>query len=131
MWQRIQTIFLLVSALASLAYLFVPIATVDELAIYGKEDVISTAIAIGIALLSIFIISQFKDRKLQIRFCRISVLLAVSLAATSVFAAMQNSGTPNYAFAVGVPILIIIALLLAYRNIKKDEDLVKSMDRFR
>lgn len=131
MWQRIQTIFLIVSVLASIAFLFVPIAVIAELEITGKDDIISTAIAIGIALLSVFIISQFKDRKLQMRFCMINVLLAVALAATSVFAAMQNSGTPNYAFAVGVPLLIIIALLLAYRNIKKDEDLVKSMDRFR
>jgi len=131
MWQRIQTIFLIVSALAGVAYLFVPIAEVDQLIIYGKSDVISTAIAIGVTLFSIFIIAQFKDRKLQMRCCIINILLAVALGGTSIFAAMQSSGNPNYVFAVGVPVLIIISLWLAYRNIKKDEDLVKSMDRFR
>lgn len=131
MWQRIQTVFLCIAALAAVGFLFAPIAIENDVAVYGKTNVIASAIAIGIALLSLFIITQFQDRKLQMRFTMISIIIAFVLVIAAAIGAMGNSATPRYEFAIGIPVLIIIALLLAYRNIKKDEDLVKSMDRFR
>jgi len=131
MWQRIQTVFLCIAALAAVGFLFAPIAIENDVAVYGKTNVIASAIAIGIALLSLFIITQFQDRKLQMRFTMINIIIAFVLAIVAAIGAMGNSATPRYEYAIGIPILIIIALLLAYRNIKKDEDLVKSMDRFR
>ena len=131
MWQRIQTVFLCIAALAAVGFLFAPIAIENDVAVYGKTNVIASAIAIGIALLSLFIITQFQDRKLQMRFTMINIIIAFVLAIVAAIGAMGNSATPRYEFAIGITVLIIIALLLAYRNIKKDEDLVKSMDRFR
>ncbi len=131
MWQRIQTVFLCIAALAAVGFLFAPIAIENDVAVYGKTNVIASAIAIGIALLSLFIITQFQDRKLQMRFTMISIIIAFVLVIAAAIGAMGNSANPRYEFAIGIPVLIIIALLLAYRNIKKDEDLVKSMDRFR
>jgi FtsH-binding integral membrane protein len=129
MWQRIQTLFLVIAALAALAFLFVPICVVNDITITGKNNTIATSVAIAIALLSVFIISQYKDRKLQMRFTLINALITIVLAVLSFLAASE--GSPRFEFALGVPVFILIALLLAYRNIKKDEDLVKSMDRFR
>ncbi len=131
MWQRIQTVFLSVAALAAVGFLFAPIAVENNIEVYGKSNVIASGIAIAIALLSLFIISQFQDRKLQLRFTLINIFIAIALAVVAALGAMQNNSTPRYEFAIGIPVLIIVALLLAYRNIKKDEDLVKSMDRFR
>lgn len=131
MWQRIQTVFLIIAALAAVGFLFAPIAVENNVAVYGKSNVIASAIAIAIALLSLFIITQFQDRKLQMRFTLINIVIAIALAVVSALEAMQKNDAPKYEFAIGIPALIIIALLLAYRNIKKDEDLVKSMDRFR
>lgn len=129
MWQRIQTLFLVIAALAALTYLFVPIGEVNDMTITGKNNTIATAVAIAIALLSVFIISQYKDRKLQMRFTLINVVITIVLAVLSFLSASE--GTPRFEFALGLPVFVLIALLLAYRNIKKDEDLVKSMDRFR
>lgn len=131
MWQRIQTVFLFISALAAIAFLFVPVGRIDTATVLGKNDVIAAAIAIGIALISLFIISQFKDRKLQLRFCKLNILFTCVLLGTSLFRALNTYSEPRYEFAIGMPLLIIIALFLAQRNIKKDDDLVKSMDRFR
>lgn len=131
MWQRIQTVFLSISAIAALAFLFAPIGIVDEQTVHGKDDVVAAAIAIGIALISLFIITQFKDRKLQLRFCKLNILIACFLLGFTLFAALNNYDTPRYEFAIGIPVLIILSLFFAQRNVKKDDDLVKSMDRFR
>lgn len=131
MWQRIQTLFLVIAALAGAAYLFVPIAEVYGKDLLGKDDLITSAVAVAVVLLSLFAITQYKNRKLQMTMCLVTMVFAFSLAGTAAFTASQSGGTPRYEFAAGVPILAFVALFFAWRNIKKDDDLVKSMDRFR
>ncbi|MFI5172205.1 MAG: DUF4293 family protein [Chitinophagales bacterium] len=131
MWQRIQTIFLLIAAAAAIAFIFLPLAEFEGNLFYAKNDIISSAIAVAIALLNFFIISQYKDRKLQLRFCAIVLVLSIALMGASILAATKYSEYVRFEFAAGIPVLIIIAVFMARRNIKKDDDLVKSMDRFR
>lgn len=131
MWQRIQTVYLLIAAIAGATYLFVPIAVVNGVKVLGKSDMITSAVAVALLLISLFTITQFKNRKLQIRFCLINMVVAFSLAGTAAFTALQLGGTPRYEFAAGVPVVALISLFLAWKNIEKDEKLVKSMDRFR
>jgi len=131
MWQRIQTIFLLVSILAAVLFLFLPIADLEGVVLYAKDDMITTALAIAVALISLFIISRYKNRKLQMRLCMLNMLVAVALFGAALIAATRFSEYVHFEFAAGIPVVIIIALFFARQNIKKDEDLVKSMDRFR
>ncbi len=131
MWQRIQTIFLLISAAAAAAFLFLPLAELEEDILYAKNDIVSTAIAVSIILLSGFTILLYKDRKLQIRFCLINIILSVALLVAAIIAATTFSEYVHFEFAAGIPVVITIAQFFARRNIKKDDDLVKSMDRFR
>lgn len=125
MWQRIQTIFLVISAIAAVSFLFVEIAD----GITGKDNIAASAVAVGIALLQGFIISMYKDRKVQMRFCNTTMLLALAMGA---LAYIKTDGENlRLEFIIGIPVVIIITSFLARYNIKKDEDLVKSMDRMR
>lgn len=139
MWQRIQTIFLLIATFASISYLFVPLVSYpDGTQWFAKNDIISAGIAIAISLISLFDIFLFKNRKLQMRLCVISILLSIALVIAVIyttldFLAPSNDmiGNKRYEFIIGIPFVIVLALFFARRNIKKDEDLVKSMDRMR
>ncbi|MBK7037770.1 MAG: DUF4293 domain-containing protein [Bacteroidetes bacterium] len=130
MWQRIQTVFLALAAIASILFLFLPISERDGLLLLAKGDILVTSLCIAIALIALFAISQFKDRKLQLKLCFINLILGVALTGASFFASTKF-GDENFPIALGLPIAILICNGFARRNIKKDEDLVKSMDRFR
>jgi len=125
MWQRIQTVFLAVAGFIAVAFLFLNIAD----GVQGKDNIAAAAVAVGIALLQGFIISMYKDRKLQMRFCFTTVFLALVLA---LLAYLQTEAeTLNLVMIFGVPAAIILFAFLAWVNIKKDEKLVRSMDRMR
>lgn len=131
MWQRIQTIFLIISVIAAIAFLFIPLAELEGDILFGKNDIACTAISIAIALISLFSISQYKNRKLQMRLCKINMGLSVALFVVAMLSATRYSEYVHFEFAAGIPVVLLIALFFALRNIKKDEDLVRSMDRFR
>lgn len=125
MWQRIQTVFLVLAGLIAVSFLFLTIAD----GVTGKDNVPAAAVAIGIALLQGCIIAMYKDRKLQMRFCNTTILLALVLG---VFTYVRTDGDHlRLPVICGLPAAIIVAALLARYNIKKDEDLVQSMDRMR
>lgn len=131
MWQRIQTIFLLISVIAAVAFLFIPLAELEGDVLFGKNDIACTAVSIAIALISLFAIMQYKNRKLQMRLCKINIGLSVALFIVAMINATRFSEYVHFEFAAGIPVVLVIALFFAHRNIKKDDDLVKSMDRFR
>lgn len=125
MWQRIQTIFLVLAGIIAIAFLFLDIA--DDTT--GKDNIAASAVAVGIALLQGFIIAMYKDRKVQMRFCYTTMFLALLLALLTYL--QTDAPNPRYPIIFGIPAAIIIAAFLARVNIKKDDDLVKSMDRMR
>jgi uncharacterized membrane protein len=88
-----------------------------------------------IPILSLITIFIFKNRKVQLR---LSLILIV-LISVFVIALIHVSISINSKFGAGIipgfklilPIVILILSILAYRGIKKDEQLVKSYDRLR
>ncbi|MBP9879913.1 MAG: DUF4293 family protein, partial [Chitinophagales bacterium] len=82
MWQRIQTLFLIIAAIAGAAYFFVPIAEVRGENLLGKNDLITSAVAVAVVLLSLFALTQYKNRKLQMMICLVNMVCAFSLAGT-------------------------------------------------
>ncbi|MEZ5012835.1 MAG: DUF4293 domain-containing protein [Chitinophagales bacterium] len=131
MWQRLQTLLLLLCIAAALVFLFLPLAELEEDILYAKNDIFSTAISVAIILLSAFTIFLYKDRRLQMRICVINIFFSVALLVAAIIAATTFSEYIHFEFTAGIPVLILIGQYLAYRRIKKDEDLVRSMDRFR
>lgn len=142
MIQRIQTIFLLLAAGLLAALLAVPFLRVDTDTDYAASTVLGDQVfnlqdhlallvlflaAAGLALVSIFL---FRKRPLQMTFTVISVLINVAGIGFAGYLLFQSGAFDKGGLAVeaGVafPLLAIIFLLLAYRNIKKDEKLVQS-----
>lgn len=142
MIQRIQTIFLLLAAGLLGALLAVPFLSVGAEAEYAAASVLGDQVfnlqdhiallvlfllAAGISLISIFL---FKKRPLQMTFTLIGLLVNVVGIGFAAYLLYQSGafdqGGLQVQAGVAFPVLAIIFLLLAYRNIKKDEQTVKS-----
>ncbi len=88
------------------------------------------------AALSIVSLLAYKNRQRQFVMNRLNMILNVILLGLFVFRTLTVSGETAEAISekgIGMflPIISILLLVLANRAIKKDEDLVKSVDRLR
>ena len=85
-------------------------------------------------LLSIIAIFLFKNRQLQFVVGRINMLVNFYLLGVLIYVSLTMSGETSVSekgIGMFVPIIVIVLLALANKAIKKDEDLVKSVDRLR
>jgi len=122
MLQRVQTVYLFLAVLSTLldAYL---IDTPRTLIIAG---VLSTLMIINIFL--------FKKRTLQINFNRIICLALIAWVGLSIYQSGLLSGEKQFSekdIKLLIPVVSIVFLLIANKYIKRDERLVKSVDRIR
>lgn len=129
MLQRIQTIYMLLAGLSSVALFFI----LDHTAIKWLD--ITFASALGITTVgSFFNIFNYKNRKLQIIKNRVLITINALLIVLLVYWLLNLSGGINFP-EKGIepifPFISIICLCLANVFIKKDDRLVKSVDRLR
>lgn len=140
MIQRIQSIYLFITALVyGIASILIPEWDFGrkELLLEYDERAISF-LYLGLAIFAMIIIFLYKDRILQIRLVRINIFLNLVLLGFFVYWFLNLPGEFNIQLlfsekGIGIlfPIISIVFLRLAGRAIKKDEDLVKSVNRFR
>ena len=137
MIQRIQTIYLLLTFLVTGVLLFfVPLWTINGKAFYFMQDQVYT-ILLGLStMLTIISIISYKKRQNQFVMGRLNIILNLILLGLFVYRSLNLSGeTVNVVSEKGIgmflPIVAIVLLVLANKAIKKDEDLVKSVDRLR
>jgi len=154
MWQRIQTIFLLLAAIV-LGLLFTPIMSfftvtgTQELlqqsdvamladGIFNIHDHIIFQILTILAIVaSIAAIFMFKNRTLQLTLSRLTlvgsvmILFLIGIFFYLDYQVIQANSVVSGEFGLLSPVLGIIFSILASRGIKKDEQLVKSSDRLR
>jgi hypothetical protein len=86
------------------------------------------------ALLALIAIFLFKNRKLQFVFGRIIILINLFLLGLLIYLSLNLSGEASVSekgIGMFLPVLAILFIVLANKAIKKDEDLVKSVDRLR
>jgi membrane protease YdiL (CAAX protease family) len=136
MLQRIQTIYLLIAAgvSAGLIYVFEIYVTSQGIKVYAKDDVYVYAVFLVSALLSIISIFSYKNRKSQFMLGRLNIILNFFLLGFFVYQSLNLSGetaVSEKGIGMFLPIVSIVFLALANKAIKKDEDLVKSVDRLR
>ena len=137
MIQRIQTIYLILSLVATgVLPFFLPLWTMSD----GKEHyfmenqvyVVLFGLSTCLSLLSILF---FKNRQNQFVIGRLNIILNLILLGLFVYRSLSLSGEAVTVSEKGIgmflPIISIIFLVLANKAIKKDEDLVKSVDRLR
>ncbi len=144
MIQRIQSLYLLIGAVISLGLtlVFSVWTTVansvyyiidlwEQNAITIKMIPILFIISGVMSLISIFL---FKHRKNQFIVNRLNILINLILLGILIYHLLTLSGEMQVSkkgIGAVLPIIVIVLLVLANKAIKKDEDLVKSVDRLR
>ena len=136
MIQRIQTLYLLLSAIimGGLIFVFYLWTTTDGDRIYALDIYVYLGLFMGSPLLSLIAIFSFKNRKFQFVLGRLNIILNFILLGVFVYQSLNLSGETNVSekgIGMLLPIFSIVCLVLANKAIKKDEDLVKSVDRLR
>jgi hypothetical protein len=136
MLQRIQTVYLFIAFLLSGVLIFFVSLWSNEAGqpVYVEEVLLALALFLASAVLSLVTIFLFKNRKLQFVLGRVNILLNFILLGVFVYWSLTLPGEMDISekgIGMFVPVLSIVFLVLANKAIKKDEDLVKSADRFR
>nr|WP_294904262.1 DUF4293 family protein [uncultured Lacibacter sp.] len=135
MIQRIQTIWLLLAAAASLAALKLPFFSgVKENNLFekltGSSYFLLLILSVAVALIALAAVFLFKNRKLQSRFGLAGLLL--QLVTIAVYYQQSQTFTQgNYSLTAVLTLLVPVFFILALLGIRKDERLIKSMDRLR
>jgi len=136
MIQRIQTVYLLLAAgfSAGLIFVFHLWITSENVKVFAMDELLYFGLFLGSAALSLLSIFMFKNRKFQFVLGRLNIILNFILLGLLVYQSLNISGealVSEKGIGIFLPILSIVLLVLANKAIKKDEDLVKSVDRLR
>lgn len=121
MIQRVQSIYLLLASALCFGLFYFEM--------YQQSLLLQMAVlVVGLSvLISIFL---YKDRRMQILMGKLNILLAAVLLFGSIYAEME-AGLEVLAWPIGIILISVILLAMANQAIKKDEELVRSADRFR
>lgn len=129
MLQRIQTVWIFLAILGAI-FLFV---TGQDFSVFGPVPFISV-VCVGLVLVGFISILSYKDRRRQVLLNNISIFINALLLGLLAYWLLSLSGGINFP-EKGIepifPLLSIICLLIANTYIRKDERLVKSVDRLR
>tara|TARA_R110000744_G_scaffold85202_4_gene166553 strand:+ start:2594 stop:3004 length:411 start_codon:yes stop_codon:yes gene_type:complete len=136
MIQRIQSLYLIVVAILTgvLPFFFNLWVNIDGAEVFANNDMLISIAFYASAVLAVWAIVQFKKRKSQFVINRLNMILNVFLLGFFVYRSLNLSGetlVSEKGIGMLIPVFSIIFLVLANRAIKKDEDLVKSVDRLR
>jgi hypothetical protein len=142
MIQRIQSIYLLIVAVLSGGLIFVfDLWTVEGMEVFAfdllsEESILQKSVPIlfvASALLALISIFSYKDRKKQFVFGRLIILINLFLLGILIYVSLSLPGEVTSEKGIGmfIPTVAILFSVMANRAIKKDEDLVKSVDRLR
>lgn len=137
MIQRIQTIYLILAFVVTgiLPFVF-PLWTMnnDKDFFFMQDQIYVVMLGLSTTLTLLSIVS-FKKRQNQFVIGRLNIILNLILLGLFVYRSLNLSGETVFVSEKGIgmflPILAIVLLALANKAIKKDEDLVKSVDRLR
>ena len=129
MLQRIQTVWIFLAILGAV-FLFV---TGQDFSVFGPTPFMSISCVVLILFGFISILS-YKDRKRQIMLNKISIFINALLLGLLAYWLLTLSGGidfPEKGIEPVFPLLSIVCLVIANIYIRKDERLVKSVDRLR
>ncbi len=130
MIQRIQTVFfLLISIVSVFVFFFIPPIDFPDSAfpitIVWKSYLIFTT---AFAFLNLL---MFKNRKAQLMINRVHFFLQIVVLTVLVYCLVNTDDFNPSLPCLVMPLFVIILLTLSSRAIRKDEDLIRSIDRLR
>jgi hypothetical protein len=141
MIQRIQSVWLLLAALVMAAIFYFPtyvFSGTSQLSRTVGNDPLAIILAVASIVLSLIAIFRFKNRKQQTSLTWLNILVCAGLQAwlfigiSNFRGKLENATVPgHYWIGTFLPLVTILLLFLARGGIRKDEKLVKSLDRLR
>ena len=137
MLQRIQTVYLFLAFLFSgVLPFFIPIFKMSSGVDFYFMQSIIYVVLFGLSMtLSLLSIMSYNKRQNQFVMNRLNIIFNLILLGLFVYRSLNLSGETIMVSEKGIgmflPIIVIAFLALANMAIKKDEDLVKSVDRLR
>jgi glucan phosphoethanolaminetransferase (alkaline phosphatase superfamily) len=157
MIQRIQSVYLLMAVLFNIGMAFLPVFSLSEpdlnLRVYAftqsVTDVSGASVtkpapwlilfSISLAIIAtIVVIFMYKDRKKQIRLCyslyilqALIIVLALVWITTNLQISLTEVIDKAHPLSLIFPVVSMWWIFMAQRAIKKDEELVRSVDRIR
>ena len=131
MIQRIQSIYFLLAAISMTLISFkVPVYTLNETLFMAQDDTKMFILTIVGAIFSLLGLFMFKNRKFQMKLIRLTVLIQMIIGVRifTLFNKFEVVLNNSFLFLMA---FTLIALIMAYRGVKNDDDLVRSVDRIR
>ena len=139
MLQRKQTLWLTLALITSILSFKFPFLTgtkiiktipTPDTALNASSHFLLLVFSGAVALLAGITIFLYKDRKVQIRLCLLGILLSVAIIVIYIMQ-MQLFEKSTLALFSILPFLVLIGFFMAFRGIRSDEKLVKSLDKLR
>lgn len=149
MFQRIQTFYLFLVSVCMAVSMFSPLAimaydgnfvALNAFSFLKGADIAfetGSLFVIGLvsSLISLVSIFLYKNRKSQIRITKSNIFVMIFFLAYMVFLIFKNDndyGTfTSFSWGTVIPLIAIIFAFFSIKHIKKDESLVRSLDRLR
>ncbi|MCV6628252.1 MAG: DUF4293 domain-containing protein [Flavobacteriaceae bacterium] len=138
MIQRIQSLYLFIVALiAGFLPFYFPVWKIGESeslqAVFAKDLSWVSYVFYAVALLALAALFMFKNRQNQFVMNRLNMILNLILLGFFVYRSLSLSGETISEKGIGmlIPAISIVFLVFANKAIRKDENLVKSVDRLR
>ena len=150
MIQRIQSLYLLLAALVQVLFATGTYFTYKALdisfsvtgsGIFNSEgektsgDMKTLILGIGISVLAVICIFLYKNRKQQIKLCRVGGLLTMAEIVFIVISYFNTKEIAESELSLGYVVFILpistLFFFLAAKAVKKDDELIRSVDRIR
>ncbi|WP_108803966.1 DUF4293 domain-containing protein [Aquimarina sp. Aq107] len=136
MIQRIQSVYLFLVVLISGGLSTILPYGLNENGeeLLPQDNLLVLGMFAGAAILALVSVFLFKNRQLQFVLGRINILLNFILLGVFVYWSLTLSGetlVSEKGIGMLIPVISIVLLVVANKAIKKDENLVKSVDRLR
>tara|TARA_B100000886_G_scaffold339037_1_gene303344 strand:- start:114 stop:461 length:348 start_codon:yes stop_codon:yes gene_type:complete len=108
----------------------VPIYYLNETLFMAQDDTKTFVLTIIGALFSLLGLFMFKSLKFQMKLIRLTVLIQMIIGIRIFMLFIKFKVILNNSFLF-LMVFTLITLIMAYRGVKKDDDLVRSIDRIR
>lgn len=135
MIQRIQTLYMLVAGLLAILYASaIPLWYGTEGMFKALDNPVYAFLGAMVGAMLVANVFNYKKRKLQVVLNRIALVIILLAAGFMIWEyvsliASQQALSPS--FGLVLPLVVIVLIVMANKGIIKDEELVKSADRFR
>lgn len=144
MWQRVQTLYLLLTIILQWIGSFLPIGSYKDAERLGQcfslvFDLATTEsiiFSVLITVLAVTAIAKFKHRKNQMKLCFFLTLVIIAAYITMLVSvyrfAIEQPIMPRFYYVFSLlPVILVALTIMAKRGIRKDDELVRSSNRLR